>query len=286
MVRWTTVGLALAGCAGDIDGDGLSNREEIELGLDAEAADTDGDGLDDGDEVELGTDPLDPDTDGDGLDDGSEVTEQTDPLDPDTDGDGYLDFDELAEGADPTDAQSVIYRGGWPYHRGKTDLGDPGTADRLAPGAQVGRFVGIDQYGDQVDLYDWAGSDQPIVLDVSATWCPPCNDLADWLSNGDEAMSEEWPGVRRAVRSGAIRWVTLMYQDGSRNPATRATCEAWDDAYPHERIPVIADPDAEMTRHLNATGLPALRLIEADLTLSDLGEAPYWDVLSELSSRL
>ncbi|WP_261903698.1 carboxypeptidase regulatory-like domain-containing protein [Vibrio fortis] len=42
----------------DIDGDGLSNADEEELGTDPYIADTDGDGVNDGDEVALGYDPL------------------------------------------------------------------------------------------------------------------------------------------------------------------------------------------------------------------------------------
>ncbi len=56
----------------DIDGDGLTNEEELALGTDPRNPDSDGDGLNDGAEVALGTDPLDPDTDGDGVPDGSD----------------------------------------------------------------------------------------------------------------------------------------------------------------------------------------------------------------------
>lgn len=48
--------LCLTGC--DADGDGLSRKEENQLGTDPRKADTDGDGINDGDEVAQGTDPL------------------------------------------------------------------------------------------------------------------------------------------------------------------------------------------------------------------------------------
>ncbi len=84
----------------DTDDDGLSNRQELELGTLVDNPDTDNDGLLDGDEVRRGTDPLRPDTDGDGLRDGDEVEAGLDPLNADTDGDGILD------GQDPNPLQT------------------------------------------------------------------------------------------------------------------------------------------------------------------------------------
>jgi hypothetical protein len=87
----------------DSDGDGLTDREEEELGTDPFNPDTDGDELWDGREVkELGTDPLNTDSDADELSDGDEVLRRsTDPLNPDTDGDGLTDGDEVRRGTDP-----------------------------------------------------------------------------------------------------------------------------------------------------------------------------------------
>jgi len=67
----------------DLDGDGLTNTEEIALGTDTTNPDTDGDVLTDGDEVNLYfTNPLNPDTDGDGYLDGAEVTAGYNPKGP------------------------------------------------------------------------------------------------------------------------------------------------------------------------------------------------------------
>ena len=76
----------------DIDGDGLSNIQEIELGTDPRKSDTDNDGLSDSDELNIyNTDPLNPDTDEDGLNDGDEVILGLNPLKSDTDDNGVLD---------------------------------------------------------------------------------------------------------------------------------------------------------------------------------------------------
>jgi len=83
----------------DTDGDGLTNREETELGTDPNNPDTDRDELLDGDEVKrLTTDPKNPDSDQDKLSDGEEVLRQgTDPKNPDMDADGLLDGDEVMQ---------------------------------------------------------------------------------------------------------------------------------------------------------------------------------------------
>jgi len=81
----------------DNDKDGLTKREELQLGTDPNNPDTDGDGLNDGEEInQYKTDPLKADTDGDGLNDGEEVSKvKTSPVKADTDGDGLNDGEEI-----------------------------------------------------------------------------------------------------------------------------------------------------------------------------------------------
>jgi hypothetical protein len=98
----------------DLDGDGLSNEEELAYGLDPLNPDTDGDGILDGAELAWNIDTdgdgtinaLDSDSDGDGILDGVEDKDQdgvvgkyeTDPTDPDTDDDGLNDGEEDFDG--------------------------------------------------------------------------------------------------------------------------------------------------------------------------------------------
>ncbi|HFC12904.1 MAG TPA: FHA domain-containing protein [Anaerolineae bacterium] len=78
--------------AGDDDGDGLSNQQELALGTEPDNPDTDQDGLSDGQEVNIfSTQPKNQDSDTDGMLDGLEVQNGTQPLNPDTDGDGLPD---------------------------------------------------------------------------------------------------------------------------------------------------------------------------------------------------
>lgn len=65
----------------DLDGDGLSNLSEMEIGTSIFKPDTDEDGLSDADEIQLyGTNPLLKDTDSDGVSDSKEIELGTNPL--------------------------------------------------------------------------------------------------------------------------------------------------------------------------------------------------------------
>lgn len=96
----------------DLDGDGLTNAEEIHHGSSPFYEDGDADGLTDPREIDLGTDPLDTDTDDDGLMDSEELQEpyDTDPLDPDTDGDGTEDGNETYTRAISNEALGLTIR--------------------------------------------------------------------------------------------------------------------------------------------------------------------------------
>ena len=101
---------------GDSDGDGIPDDVERQHGLNPNdptdaLADLDGDGLSNRREIELGTDIRNPDTDGDTLSDGAEVNGttgfRTNPLLADTDGDLVRDALEIQLGTDPTNPASV-----------------------------------------------------------------------------------------------------------------------------------------------------------------------------------
>lgn len=92
----------------DSDGDGLSDWEEINIwGTDPFSADTTGSGLSDSQEVRLGLDPTEWDTDGDSIPDHIELLLGLDPRNRDSDGDGWGDGFELAMGTDPLNPNSV-----------------------------------------------------------------------------------------------------------------------------------------------------------------------------------
>ena len=295
-VTFPVIALALTGCLfggdKDSDGDGLTDAEEEELGLDPENADSDGDGLDDAAEIAAGADPLNPDTDGDGLNDGDEIGYGTDPNLVDSDGDTYDDGDEINEGTNPADPDDRIYEGYWPYNADKGDMDDPGLGGRLAVGDIVGMHLAKDQFGDQVNLYDFAAENTDfdlILVDVSAEWCGPCNLTSAWLSDGDDSMGFEgsYKSVRKAVDKGQVQWITILAQANDGDAAGPPELSNWDDSYPNEMIPVLADKNGDFINGvINVTGYwPSAMVVDAR-TMEVLVLGGMSDALSYIDNNI
>ena len=94
----------------DLDGDGLTNFQELLSNSNPLSVDTDGDGMMDAVELANGTNLRMADTDGDGLDDLAEDTNGTNPLYFDTDSDGWSDAYEVSVGLNPL-VQDADYLG-------------------------------------------------------------------------------------------------------------------------------------------------------------------------------
>ena len=181
---WSCVGQPSV-CDTDADGDGLSDRDEVNIGTDPNNPDTDGDGLTDGEEViDHMTDPLEPDTDGDGLDDGVEVDLGIDPNDVDTDGDGIEDGPEVGDVTDPTDTDND----------GVSDVFDTDDDDDGIPTADEGSGdVDTDGDGvpDHLDLdSDGDGIDDAVetAIDTDGDGTPDFQDMDD---DGDGISTED-----------------------------------------------------------------------------------------------
>jgi len=269
--------LALGACTRDSDDDGLKNSREETLGTNPDVADSDHDGLKDGKEVRLGSDPLKADSDGDGLSDGDEVANGADPMVVDTDDDGYTDRDEVFEGHDPADPDDRIYQGNWPYYYGKTDLKGGSLDKRIETGKTIGHLIGKDWFGDDVDLWDFYNADKPVIIDVSAQWCPPCNAIAQWLHddpNVAPSYDAEWPGLREAVENGDVYWITILEQQNSGEPAVLQTARQWHGLYPDDPIPVVSDHQEAMIDYLNLTYFPTIFVLNPNLKVDYVQTAP------------
>ena len=268
--------LGLDPLVADTDGDALSDSEELELGTDPLVADTDEDGLLDGEEGLYGADPLVADTDGDGLLDGEEVLHGADPTLEDTDGDGYTDRDEVHEGHDPADAEDRIYVGGWPYVYDKSVITEP-TATVADVGDRIARLRLVDQFGDEVDLYDLYNTERYVYIDVSASWCGPCQDLAGWLEGTYVEYLDPYDAVRGEWQAGNLLWITVLSQGQSGGvPATTSDVEDWFTAYPNDDVILLGDTTEAVPDYVDLAAWPTSMLLAPDLTIEclDIGATP------------
>ena len=132
----------------DPDEDGLTNAQEEVLGTDKNNPDSDGDGQSDKFESDNGSNPLNEYSKG--YEQGNYIVGQCE--------------NGLLEPTDPSSEASITYEGEtytWPLY----------AAGDIAP-----NFTLTDQYGQDVDLYSFCG--KVVMLVFSASWCPPCQDLA------------------------------------------------------------------------------------------------------------
>jgi len=245
--------VVLLGC--DPDDDGLSNHKEKKYGTDPEVADTDGDGIIDGEEVDIGTDPT--------L--------------LDTDGDTYTDWEEIDFGTDPLDEEDRIYIGYWPYNPDKDDLEDPGLEGHPSVGGRIGRFVTIDQFDQDVDFYDFANQGVPVMIDISAQWCPPCKQLAGWLDGGAMAGMSIYEPVREAVENGDLLWITVLGENNSGGYPSLATLEWWYNQFPNPNVPILAETaENDLVGYFDLPFWPSLYLLDEDLQLVQGPSSQDW----------
>ncbi|PRP90694.1 hypothetical protein ENSA5_62400 [Enhygromyxa salina] len=252
--------LSLAGCDGADDG-GLND--------DGSTGET-GDSADTGETGEAA--PL--DTDADGLTDDEEAELGTDPAKKDTDGDNYWDLWEINEGTDPLDYDSRIYTGFWPYNPDKNEL-EQGSWETT--NTQVGtafpRDSFLDHHGDMVDLYDFTNftineTNQAayFIFDLSAQWCGPCHNVANWISGVDspdtEWIQELYPSVRGKVHGLQIWWMTFLVEANDGSPPTIADVTTWYEIHQDAYIPLLVDADLELRNRFMGPAFPHFFLLD------------------------
>lgn len=205
------------------------------------------------------------DTDGDGLTDAEEDELGTDPDEVDSDGDGYSDGDEVENDSDPTDEDDGIFEGGFPFNPDTEDCVDTSFSGSASMGDELPCADFENQFGEIYNLWNFQGSAQYLVIDNSATWCGPCNEMADWLDGANNGfISEAGDPIRDAVWDGDIRWLTALYQDGSGSPADAADVWDWYSAYPTENVVVVGDGGSALINWIGPPGIPSLSLVDLE----------------------
>lgn len=205
------------------------------------------------------------DLDNDGLPDVVELELGLDHKDPDSDGDRYLDGWEVGEGTDARDPRSRIYSGNWPYNPQKDGIAAPHWADDTV-GATMVRAQLLDAWGEDVDLYDFAGHGTPTVVAI----CPSCECGAFlyWLAGEPPYY---FPNLLEAVGDGRVNVVVVFHGANDRHDL-----QEWSMLVDQPRVAVVSDPDRALGEFWTFQHLdPAMRIVGSG-----------WGALTDLDAGL
>ena len=143
----------------------------------------------------------------------------------------------------------------------------------LKEGDVFPKFIAYDQYGEQVNLYDFANQGKYILLEMGASWCSPCKKLASYFAYKDQTIISDriWrPGYEKIydmVMNEEVYFVTVLYEDVYRDNASKYTVEDWYSEYPDDHIPILADEDKYLHRIIKPTGIPAVTLLDENMII-------------------
>jgi hypothetical protein len=177
--------------------------------------------------------------------------------------------------------------GGWPYDRNKDEIPDPGWSGHAREGSYLPRFAWTDQFGDPVDIYDFAEHGKPIMLDLSGLWCGWCHEVANFIDGDgntvfDGAAYAKYAGLPDMVASGDVYWITVVDSDYQSQPAVADDGIEWYNQHKNGMVPVLVDEDQQLTGWYNPSGYPTMALLDDQLKVISFDKGNYqaqWDAL-------
>ena len=221
---------------------------------------------------------------------------------------------------DEKHAPAYTYAGGWPVNPKSNEIEDPGfnlpcpgpigcecrtnadcnnqncsahpKGNYCVPkkGDLIPRFEALDQFGESVDLYDFANQGKITLIELSAAWCSPCNDLAGWLTTNDQKIRENpwWKDrylpVRDMIVKGEVQLVNIMYEGTvKKTTVTPEDIIEWYKKYPDSHVPILADEYRFMHAWVKPTGLPCIFLVDENMRLINYTNRGLTDALLYLT---
>ena len=152
-------------------------------------------------------------------------------------------------------------------------------------------FVGVDQFGDTLNIYDFSKNNKYILLELGASWCAPCRDLASFFTYNERDIMERpfWKDkynvIYDMIKNNEIYFITILYEDEFHDDATIDTAYEWYNDYPDKNIPIMVDENKYLHRIIRPKGIPAVSLLNQDmeiLVITDRGLNAAFDRIIEI----
>lgn len=141
----------------------------------------------------------------------------------------------------------------WPPCSGEVDDRPRG----ILPGDVVVDLVGVDQFGDLVELRQFRG--KPLVLSVGATWCGPCRDDAANYAAVHTYLMEAFPGS-----GDAPFWFVEILTDARDQTGSLPAQTGWAQVYGMEG-PVLGGAGAARAgARLQISSIPTKLVIDGE----------------------
>ena len=158
------------------------------------------------------------------------------------------------------------------------------------PGTIFPQFKLTDRFGEEVDLYDFAGHGKLIVIEMSTAWCRPCQQLAAWLTDNDLSVTnhkwwkEEYNIIRDLVIEKKIFFINIQTQDSYKTPSSLESLEDWYNMYPDEHIPLLADSDYQVRDWMRTSGYPTVIILNDKMEVVQFSLRGWHDSFNLISS--
>ena len=129
------------------------------------------------------------------------------------------------------------------------------------------QFVGIDQYNQKVNLYNFANQNKYIIIELATTWCDACKTLADWLANNNlEIKNKRWwkddySKVKELIQNNEVYYITILYEKNDRSLPNYLTAQNWFNKYSDKNIPILIDEKKDIHKWVKPTGIPTAILL-------------------------
>lgn len=156
---------------------------------------------------------------------------------------------------------------------------DPGWGP-LAVGESVKHIQGVDQFGEAFNMCDYGGT--PIIIDVAAVWCGPCNMVSDYFAHGgaDPFGGGIGDSLTNMIATDKVIWMTTLVEDSGGGPATVTHATAWDQMYPNAKIPVVVEGDIAMLPNYFQLGCwPSAFIVDHEMKWMGFDDCQTWNQL-------